>query len=408
MKRNKRIGFLALAMLLLVSCAKSPTSENIVPTIKDETIGTNAATESTTQVDTNATSESTTQATTETTTEVTTEDTTTEVDTQTTTESVTEETTTNIATEESSTKETSKNNKKTGKGLSVKGTNLVDSSGQVVKLRGVSTHGLSWFPQYVNKDAFKYMRDEWNVNTIRLAMYTTEYNGYCTGDDNNRQALLQLIDNGVSYCTDLNMYVIIDWHILSDGNPNTYKNQALEFFDTVSRKYSKNSNVIYEICNEPNGGTSWDEIKSYAVEVIDTIRKNDKDAVIIVGTPNWSQYVDQAAASPIDRDNLLYALHFYADTHRDDLRNKMVNAINSGLPVIVSEFGICDASGNGNVNIEEANKWMQVIKQHNVSYVIWNLSNKQESSALINSSCSKVSGWTNDELSESGKWFIGK
>ena len=176
----------------------------------------------------------------------------------------------------------------------------------------------------------------------------------------------------------------------------------------MSKKYSKHTNVIYEICNEPNGGTSWEEIKSYAVEVIDTIRKNDKDAVIIVGTPNWSQYVDQAAASPIERDNIMYALHFYADTHRDDLRNKMVNAINSGLPVIVSEFGICDASGNGNVNIEEANKWMQVIKQHNVSYVIWNLSNKQESSALINSSCSKVSGWTNDELSESGKWFIGK
>ncbi|MBE5927135.1 MAG: glycoside hydrolase family 5 protein [Lachnospiraceae bacterium] len=385
-------------MLLLVSCAKSPTSENVVPTIKDETIGINPTTESTTQVDTETTTETTTQVVTST------EDVTTEV----TTESTTEETSTNVATEESHTKETSKNNKKTGKGLSVKGTNLVDSSGQAVKLRGVSTHGLSWFPQYVNKDAFKYMRDEWNVNTVRLAMYTAEYNGYCTGDENNRQALIQLVDNGVSYATELGMYVIIDWHILSDNNPNMYKNQSVDFFNKMSKKYSKHTNVIYEICNEPNGGTSWEEIKSYAVEVIDTIRKNDKDAVIIVGTPNWSQYVDQAAASPIERDNIMYALHFYADTHRDDLRNKMVNAINSGLPVIVSEFGICDASGNGNVNIEEANKWMQVIKQHNVSYVIWNLSNKQESSALINSSCSKVSGWTNDELSESGKWFIGK
>lgn len=369
MKKHRRIGIFVLTMLLLIGCAKSPTSE------------------------------STTQVYTETTTEVTTEDATTEVDTQ---------TTTNIATEESPTKETSKDNAKKGKELSVNGTKLVDASGNVVMLRGVSTHGLSWFPQYVNKDAFKFMRDEWKVNTIRLAMYTADYNGYCTGDDNNRQALLQLIDSGVSYCTDLNMYVIIDWHILSDNNPNMYKNEAIEFFDKVSKKYSKNSNVIYEICNEPNGGTTWDGIKSYALDVIDTIRKNDKDAVIIVGTPNWSQYVDQAAASPINRENLLYALHFYADTHRDDLRNKMVNAINSGLPVIVSEFGICDASGNGNVNIDEANKWMKVIEQHNVSYVIWNLSNKQESSALINSTCNKVSGWNEDELSESGRWFVSK
>lgn len=405
MKKYRRISILVLAMLLLISCAKSPTSENIVLTIKDDTISAEVKSESTTQVDTNTTRESTTQVDTETTTEATTEDATTEVDTQATTESVTEQTTTNIATEESLTSEKSKDNTKKEKGLSVKGTKLVDSSGTVVKLRGVSTHGLSWFPQYVNKEAFKFMRDEWSVNTIRLAMYTTEYNGYCTGDDNNRQALLQLIDNGVSYCTDLNMYVIIDWHILSDNNPNMYKNEAIEFFDKVSKKYSKNSNVIYEICNEPNGGTTWDGIKSYALDVIDTIRKNDKDAVIIVGTPNWSQYVDQAAASPINRENLLYALHFYADTHRDDLRNKMVNAINSGLPVIVSEFGICDASGNGNVNTYEADKWMQVIQDNDVSYVIWNLSNKQESSALINPSCNKVSGWTKDDLSESGKWF---
>ena len=415
MRRNKRIGVLALVMLLLVGCAKSPTSENIIPTINEETIGTenstesttqvytNATSESTTQVYTNATSESTTQATTETTTEAITEDVTTEVDTQATTEE-----TTNMVTEESHTKETTKNNKKNGKGLSVQGTKLVDSSGQIVELRGVSTHGLSWFPQYVNKDAFKYMRDEWNVNTVRLAMYTAEYNGYCTGDDNNRQALIQLVDNGVNYATQLGMYVIIDWHILSDNNPNIYKSQSVDFFDKMSKKYSKHKNVIYEICNEPNGGTSWEEIKSYAVDVIDTIRKNDKDAVIIVGTPNWSQYVDQAAASPIDRDNIMYALHFYADTHRDDLRNKMVNAINSGLPIIVSEFGICDASGNGNVNTYEADKWLQVMQENDISYVIWNLSNKQESSALINSSCNKISGWTKDELSESGKWFVSK
>ena len=418
MKKSKRIYFLVIVMILLVSCAKSPTSENIVPTIKDETIGAEATTESTATVDTEEASESTMQvdaeATSESTTQIdavaTTETTTPIVSTTegATTESTIKETSMEIAKEESTTKDTSKDNIKTGKGLSVKGSKLVDSSGKTVKLRGVSTHGLSWFPQYVNKDAFKFMRDEWNVNTIRLAMYTAEYNGYCTSDENNRQALIQLVDSGVSYATELGMYVIIDWHILSDCNPNTYKAQSVDFFDKVSKKYSKQNNVIYEICNEPNGGTSWEDIKSYAIDVIDTIRKNDKDAVIIVGTPNWSQYVDQAALAPIDRENLLYALHFYADTHRDDLRNKMVNAINSGLPIIVSEFGICDASGNGNVNAEEADKWMKVMEQNSVSYVIWNLSNKQESSALINSACNKLSNWSRDELSESGKWFVSK
>ena len=37
---------------------------------------------------------------------------------------------------------------------------------------------------------------------------------------------------------------------------------------------------------------------------------------------------------------------------------------------------------------------------------MWNLSNKQETSAIINSNCDKVTGWTLDELSNAGKWLI--
>ena len=102
-------------------------------------------------------------------------------------------------------------------GLRVSGTTLTDASGNAVQLRGVSTHGLAWFPEYVNKEAFETLRDDWGANVVRLAMYTEEYGGYCNGGD--KEALKQLIDDGVSYATELGMYVIIDWHILSDGNP---------------------------------------------------------------------------------------------------------------------------------------------------------------------------------------------
>ena len=142
------------------------------------------------------------------------------------------------------------------------------------------------------------------------------------------------------------MYAIIDWHILSDGNPQTHQSEAKTFFSEMSKEFAKNTNVLYEICNEPNGNTSWSQIKSYAQEVIPAIRKNDPDAVILVGTPNWSQYVDQAAADPIrGYDNIMYTLHFYADTHRDSLQSTMVSALSKGLPIFVSEYGICDASG---------------------------------------------------------------
>ena len=287
--------------------------------------------------------------------------------------------------------------------LSVSGTNLVDKNGSKFQLKGVSTHGLQWFPQYVNENTFKTLRDNWGANVVRLAMYTGE-GGYCSGG--NKTNIENTISTGVDAATKLGMYVIIDWHILSDGNPNTYINDAKTFFGKISKKYAKNGNVIYEICNEPNGGTSWEDIKKYADTIIPVIRANDKDAIILVGTPTWSQNVDQVAANPVaNKKNVMYTLHFYAGTHKDDLRNKLKNAINSGTPVFISEFSICDASGNGGIDKNSAEAWKSLIKSYNLSYCGWSLCNKNETSALIKPGCDKLSGWSTDELSETGKWL---
>ena len=160
--------------------------------------------------------------------------------------------------------------------LSVKGRQLVGKNGKPVQLKGVSTHGINWdvgYP-YVNEASFKTIRDKWGANTIRLAMYTEEYNGYCVTDEENRKKLLDTIDTGVQAATKLGMYVIIDWHVLSDQNPKKHQKEAVAFFKKVSKKYSSYTNVLYEICNEPNGGTTWDDIKSYAKKVLKAIIKN--------------------------------------------------------------------------------------------------------------------------------------
>ena len=293
--------------------------------------------------------------------------------------------------------------KKNGR-LSVKGTRLVNSQGKTVVLKGVSTHGINWFPQYVNKAAFKTLRDNWGVNCIRLAMYTEEYNGYCSGG--NQAELRKLINNGVKYATELGMYVIIDWHILSDGNPAKNKKQAMSFFKYMAKKYKNQNNIFYEICNEPNGGTSWSTIKSYASSVIKTIRKYDKKNIILVGTPTWSQDVDVAADSLIKGySNIMYTFHFYAATHGDSYRQKVQAAIQKGLPVFVSEFGISESSGNGRIDKNEANKWMQFLKKNKISYVCWSLCNKNESCSLLKSSCSRTGNFKKLDLSQAGLWY---
>ena len=287
--------------------------------------------------------------------------------------------------------------------LSVKGSDLVDSNGNKFQLRGMSTHGLAWYPDYVCKETFTALRDEWNTNCVRLAMYTHENLGYCSNGD--QTYIKGLVDKGVELATELGMYVIIDWHVLNEGSPLVYKDEAVKFFDEMSGKYSGYGNVLYEICNEPNKGASWDSVTEYANEVIPVIRANAPNSVVIVGTPTWSQDVHKAAAEPLSFDNIMYTLHFYAATHKDYLRDRMESCISSGLPVFVSEFRICDASGNGDCDIEQADLWKKLIEKYNVSYMCWNLSNKDESSAVIAPGCSKLSGWSDDELSEEGRWI---
>ncbi len=296
--------------------------------------------------------------------------------------------------------------KGTAKGtLHVSGASLLNDKDEIIQLKGLSTHGIAWFPDYINKNFFTELSQTWNCNVIRIAMYTAEYGGFCSGGDKDN--LLSMIDNAVTYATDLDMYIIIDWHILSDSNPNTNKTEALAFFKNVSEKYASNSHVLYEICNEPNGSTTWKDIKNYALEVIPVIRENSPDSIIIVGTPTWSQEVDKAAADPIiEYDNIMYALHFYADTHKDSLRKTLENAVNAGLPIFVTEYGICDASGSGAINESEAGKWMSLLNRYSISSCAWNISNKSETSAIFKSSCTKTYGFTDSDLSDSGKWVF--
>ena len=280
---------------------------------------------------------------------------------------------------------------------------LTGADGNIVQLYGMSTHGIAWFPQYINYDSFRTLRDDWNTNCIRLAMYTAEYGGYCVGGD--KEQLKQLVRDGVSYATELGMYVIVDWHILSDCDPNQNKDEAIAFFREMSEAFVDNDNVLYEICNEPNSGTSWDSIKSYAEEVIPVIREQKPDAVILVGTPTWSQEIDKSAASPLTFDNVMYTLHFYAGTHKDDLRNRLETCAQNNLPVFVSEFGMCDASGNGANDFDSTTKWLDLLNKYQISFCCWNLANKDESSSVFKAASTALSDWTDEDFNESGRWI---
>ncbi len=290
--------------------------------------------------------------------------------------------------------------------LHVSGAYLYDSHNQKYQLYGMSTHGLNFgddFSRYVNEDAFKTLVDDWNTNCIRLVLYPKDYNGYCNGGDKSK--LKQIVKNGIEYATKCGMYVLVDWHV-HNYNPNETKEEAKIFLAEIAKEYANYGNVLYEICNEPTG-SPWDSsIKPYAEEVIPVIRKYAKDAVIIVGTNTWSQDVEEPLQNPLKFSNVMYTFHFYANSHTDSFRSRVENAINSGLPIFITEFGTCDASGNGGFNEAESKKWFDLCKKYSISHLNWSLSSKSETASAIVSGCSKTSGWTSVELTDSGKLVV--
>lgn len=290
--------------------------------------------------------------------------------------------------------------------LRVSGANIVNSSGKKFQIRGMSTHGIMWedYSDILSTASLKTLRDDWGVNTIRIAMYTEEWGGYTTGSSYASQAKAK-VNTGVKNATDLGMYAIIDWHILNDGNPQKHQNEAVAFFTEMAKKYKNNNNVIYEICNEPNGNVTWNSnIKPYAEKVIKAIRKYDSDAIIIVGTGTWSQDIDKVVNNRLSDKNTVYALHFYANTHTDWLRTRFSNCYAKGLPILVSEFGTCDASGNGGYNATQTKKWFTLLDSKNVGYVNWSAGSKNETASAFKPGTNlKAIKSGTSQLTESGK-----
>jgi endoglucanase len=288
--------------------------------------------------------------------------------------------------------------------LGVEGANLVDQNGRIIQLRGISSHGLQWAGKYANESVLEWLRDDWNMQIWRAALYLGE-GGYMT-----QKSIKAKVDESVEAAIKLGLYVLIDWHVHLDQDPRLYQKYAVEFFDEMAQKYGSYPNILYEICNEPNGRqVTWTgAVRPYAEEIISVIRRHDPNNIIIVGTPTWSQDVDIAAMDPImGQKNIMYTLHFYAGTHGQELRNKAELAIQGGMPLFVTECGTSQATGGGGVYEEKFMEWLVFLKKHNISWINWSLTNKGEDSGLLamNTDRDGKGRWTNDQLSQSGKYI---
>lgn len=275
---------------------------------------------------------------------------------------------------------------------------LVDEKGTPVLLRGVSTHGITWFPDMIDPKLFEELSTDWDSNLIRLAVYSKEY---AEGD---KEQCLALTRKGIEAAIAADQYVIVDWHVLEEQNPNVYLTQAEEFFDIICDEYGDSKNLIFEICNEPNGETTWNDIQDYANKVIPRIREKCPDSLILVGTPDYDKNLSSARRNPLKYSNIMYVLHFYASTHGKDLMKELQSAEIAGFPVFVSECGLSESSGDGTIDYAACTEWFALLRSYNISFAVWSFSNKNESSALLKPSFDPSKPLEGDNLSPCGQW----
>ena len=264
--------------------------------------------------------------------------------------------------------------------LKTSGNKIVNEKGDAIQLRGVSTFYIGEYYRLYDEQSIKAIKNELNSNVIRVAMATDPKIGGYVGHKIIKKNLIDIVDIAIK----LDMYVIIDWHILDDNDPMKYINESDEFFNEVSELYKDKPNVIYEICNEPNGKITWnDNVVPYANRIINTIRNNSPNSLIIVGTPEWCKDLKSVSDNPLNFDNIVYALHFYSGSHGEELMQVADEFMNHNLPIFVSECGMTLSSGTGGVYLDEFKKWINFLDDRNISWVYWKFSNKGESSDMV-------------------------
>ena len=280
--------------------------------------------------------------------------------------------------------------------LSTQGNRIVGQHGKPVSLAGNSLFWSQWEDEWWNSQCIEWLKQDWEISVIRAAM-GVEANGYLKHRAVEQAKVARVVDAAIA----AGIYVIIDWH---DHRAEQHEAESIAFFQTVARKYGHQPNVIYEIYNEPLAAVSWkNDVKPYAERLISAIRAIDPDNLILVGSPNWSQDVDVAAADPITDTNIAYTLHFYAGTHKEKLRKKAETALRAGVALFVSEWGTCDANGDGKVDLASTADWMEFMRTWQLSHCNWAVSDKREAASIVRPGASASGRWQESELTESGR-----
>lgn len=242
--------------------------------------------------------------------------------------------------------------------LKASGNKLVDPKGNEVILRGLSLVYLSQKRSLSVNERIDIAADH-GANVIRLPLYAPHRSL------NPLSANQKYIASAVEHATKRGLYVIIDFHAISDIG-KTVPN-AHYFWYNIAPIYADQPNVIYELYNEDSyfkggKGRTWSQFKKHMDPLVEVARSKAPDTLLLVSAPAWSHQLEGILEEPIDDDNIAYVSHLYPGHDRKYWQQAA--DVKARYPVVVTEFGWQNAGDKVTYTLRgTTSKWGNAFRQ---------------------------------------------
>jgi endoglucanase len=269
--------------------------------------------------------------------------------------------------------------------IHVAGNRFVNANGDTILFRGLSIADLDKIDHegHFNKLLFEKIK-EMGTMIVRIPVHPIAWRGR-TPDQ-----YLVLLDSAVSWCTDLNIYVDIDWHSIGNLEMglfqapmyNTSLQETYEFWRTIANHFAGNNTVaFYELFNEPTtyrgqlGTANWMEWKTINENIIHLIRAYDPETIPLVAGFDWAYDLTPIREEPINADGIAYVVHPYPNKRTQPWEPKWEEDFGFAAekyPVVATEFGFMVRPGDPPDGAEHyGTRITKYLESHGISWMAW-------------------------------------
>ena len=268
--------------------------------------------------------------------------------------------------------------------IRVDGNKFVDPDGKTILLRGVSISD----PDKVdgqghwNKAHFEHVK-ELGARLVRIPIHPVAWR------ERTPEKYIELLEQAVEWCTELELYVIIDWHSIGNletelfENPmyDTTKRETFEFWRTIARRFAGNNTVaFYELFNEPTtfrgqlGPGRWGDWKRTNEDLIELIRAYDQETIPLVAGFDWAYDLTPLIEDPLDASGIGYVVHPYESKRPAPWQPKWEENFGfaaAKYPIVATEFGFAVRPGETIGPDDYGNAIVGYLEAKGISWTAW-------------------------------------